>query len=511
MTLCKEVEVIGRIKNNRVDFQFQNVGWTGGVCGRTNTRGYGKNFTLLLSKRKKIHASLEILVKKKFMSNKKKMECRTQKQPSEKDDIETLNEDILKIPLYAQKIKSGDKKGQYMATTFFRKLVSIEVNPPIDAVVKSGIVPSLISFLGKNTNKKHQHEALWTITNICSSEFSHITAVIDAGAIPLMINLIGSKDTDIREQAIWAFGNISGHNDDLRDIVLYSDFLPSILGVLKKNLDLSCMKHIAWTLLNLCRGNSVPEFDKIKQCFSVLAKLIKSKDNNVMTDAIWAMSYVSNWEEGVDAIIALKMVKPLIDLLYHSSNKIQERAIYIIANIVSGTRKQTWEVVNHGGIRGIKFLFDHERINVRVQAVWAISNIAVGSKKQIQKLFDENIFLRLIEFMGGTDVNLRKEASWAIANITIYGTVEHVVKLVEYGCIGLLCSLLTSGNHDIISVVETMDNILKVDTQYKKNDISFMRQIEGCQGVRNLKLLEDHSSKDVRKLVTKILKTYWTN
>lgn len=51
---------------------------------------------------------------------------------------------------------SPDPKKRLEATQYFRKLLSREPNPPIDDVIREGIVPKLVEFLQDNRNSTLQ-------------------------------------------------------------------------------------------------------------------------------------------------------------------------------------------------------------------------------------------------------------------------------------------------------------------------------------------------------------------
>jgi importin subunit alpha-2 len=67
----------------------------------------------------------------------------------------------LSLPAIVANVTSLNPQAQFAGVQSCRKLLSKEKNPPIDAVIGSGIVSKLVEFLGRFDNHKLQFEAAW--------------------------------------------------------------------------------------------------------------------------------------------------------------------------------------------------------------------------------------------------------------------------------------------------------------------------------------------------------------
>jgi len=101
------------------------------------------------------------------------------------------------------------------------------------------------------------------LTNVASGTSEQTQLIINNGAVPPLVALLSSPSPEVREQAVWALGNIAGDGAMFRDYVLQSGVMEPLLAIIgHDSSSLNLVRNAIWTLSNLCRGkNPPPEWD----------------------------------------------------------------------------------------------------------------------------------------------------------------------------------------------------------------------------------------------------------
>lgn len=418
------------------------------------------------------------------------------------------------LPQMIQGVLTDDAQQQTECTTQFRRLLSIEKNPPIQQVIDAGVVPRFVEFLQRDDNPALQFEAAWALTNIASGTSEHTAVVMESGAVPIFCRLLLSPNDDVREQAVWALGNIAGDSPPCRDLVLMAGSMQPLLQQLNQNSKLSMLRNATWTLSNFCRGKPQPDFNMVRPALPTLAQLIFSPDEEVLTDACWALSYLSDGpNEKIQAVIEAGVCRRLVELLLHPSPAVQTPALRTVGNIVTGDDLQTQIIINFNALPCLLALLSSPKKGIRKEACWTISNITAGNKEQIQSVIDNNIVPPLVQLLTNAEFDIRKEAAWAISNATSGGNADQIKFLVQQGCVRPLCDLLTVADTKIVTIaLEGLENILKVgenDSQTTNEHNQMATFIAEADGLTKIEQLQQHENNDIYEKCVKILETYF--
>lgn len=419
------------------------------------------------------------------------------------------------IQKLCQGLLSDDPQVLFNTTQQFRKLLSIEHNPPIQDVINCGVVPKFVEFLKEINRPDLQFESAWVLTNIASGTAEQTRCVVEHGALPIFVQLLLSPNDDVREQAVWALGNIAGDSPNFRDLVLQSGGLEPVMNVIRSAEKMSIIRNATWTLSNLCRGKPQPPLQWVVPALGTLAQLIHSTDVEALTDACWALTYLSDGsEEHINAVLNANVLRRLVELLGHPDAKVQTPALRALGNIVTGNDMQTQTVVENGALQAFGPLLSHAKKAIRKECCWAISNVTAGNQAQIQEVINAGLMVPVIQLLEQGDFDIKKEAAWAVSNATMGGSPQQIEYLITNGCLRPLIELLTvSDTKILVLVLDTLDNLLRIGkNQQEQNGLAdnpIAVLVEQNEALPKIEELQENTSEEVYQKAAKLLEAHF--
>lgn len=356
----------------------------------------------------------------------------------------TTDDDFSQIVDFKEKkrlLLSKNPEEVFQGVNKFRKNLSVEQNPPIQAVIDSGLVPRFVELLSSscslyvnvdlNMVKKIRAESAWALTNIASGNSEQTQKILDFGAIPLFADMLRESDEDLVDQAAWAFGNISGDSEIMRDACINCGVLKTALHLSKNlihsNTGLRVLRNLAWLISNLNRGTKPPpKRENMLQSLAIIQILVDHQDLDIQNDSLWAVSYICDTDpEIIGEVFKTSLIDKIFAILenssHYNSTKIIHPALRTVGNIISTTEQYVDKLINRGFVNICLQIFndpfgDIALKKLRKEVCWIFSNISCGTESQVSSVATPEV-LHLLYSTNTMQNYIKLEACWTLTNL----------------------------------------------------------------------------------------------
>lgn len=329
----------------------------------------------------------------------------------------------------------------------------------------SGLLTALLMIIAYNSLYRQLRSAM-ALTEI---SIENIQEFLPAEAIDVMSKLLESSNNILlNEQLVLLLGNIAGESLELRNCVLESGMLKTLLRLVSSSTArLGMLRNGSWALSMLCYGrNPAPDDSKIASCIPVLAELVQHTDENVITDACWAFGYLMAADRKyIRAVIETGVSSRFVLLLKNwSSEKVVTSVLNAVGHIVLGSIEETQSILDCDP--SLSWLCDHleDENEFNLQTIcWTISNIAAGNRNQIQALIDSKVYPTILRLLTDSIDEVQREAAWAVRHSISQtrASADQIEYFVSIGCISTLCRMTHASNEEVLRIVlRTLRTIL---------------------------------------------------
>lgn len=110
-----------------------------------------------------------------------------------------------------------------------------------------------------------------------------------------------------------AIGNIASDNAQFRDMILKNPGLNPLLELVNKVTSKELIKFGTWAISNLCRGRPLPYSQLVESAIPTLSMIFqREKEIDVLSDAAWALSYLSRPETKAIKVLETGIIPSLV-------------------------------------------------------------------------------------------------------------------------------------------------------------------------------------------------------
>jgi len=331
----------------------------------------------------------------------------------------------------------------------------------------------------------------------------------------VFVQLLSMSNQEVREQAVWALGNIAGDSPRCRDLVLSYQLIPQLVLQLGDGnghwTNLTMLRNATWTLSNLCRGKPPPRWELIAPSLPMLIELVVQEDEEVFIDACWALSYISEPSEQIQAVIDAGALPCLVAKLAIGSAQVQTPALRAVGNVATGTAEQTRAVLECDVLPAALALLHSPKKEIRKEACWMVSNLTAGSSDQVEAVCRAGLMPRLVEMCTTEEFEIRKEATYAVCNAFLGGTPALIGSMLELRMMPAILEMLQGPDPQlIITVLETVETILVTGASSASEELSnrCAQMIDDEGGVERIEDLLNHSNKEIYTKAAHLLENY---
>lgn len=430
-------------------------------------------------------------------------------------DAEEITYDKSQLPGLTRALFHGNEEQAFAALQQFRKFLSLQ-RPPLDDVVACGVVPRMVELLaGKHSQPAMRLEACQALANIASGSSEDAQAVVDASGIRAFLKIAQTTDGELCEEAVRGLANIAGDSAELRDLTIDSGVIDLLLNHINRDRSPKLLMNCGWLISNLCRNKPAATLAVIRPTLPMLAWMIVYPDENVVQEAMWALSYFTrsrrskkHSKASIDAVIECGMVPPVVQLMSCPYRQIHTAALNIVGNIATGNHRQTETVLEAGCLLPLSKFLRSTTVALRKETAWTISNITAGTKDQIWKVIKSGLMETLASLVH-CEYTIREEAAYAIVNAVQGGSTEQVIALADTPqLIESLCRMLTRNSPRIArKCIAALHKIVIVglDT-YGSPHNPFARQMQRFGAVEMLWSLLDLANPKIERRASRLVK-----
>lgn len=259
-----------------------------------------------------------------------------------------------KIGTLLCKLTSGNPEDQRSAAGEIRLLAKRNADNRV-AIAEAGAIPLLVQLLSTPDSRTQEH-AVTALLNLSICE-DNKGSIISSGAVPGIVHVLKKGSMEARENAAATLFSLSVV-DENKVTIGASGAIPPLVILLSEGTQRG-KKDAATALFNLCiyQGNKGKAVRA--RVIPTLMQLLTEPQGSMVDEALAILAILSSHPEGKAAIGAAEAVPVLVDVIGTGSPRNKENAAAVLVHLCSGDQQHLAEAQELGVMGPLLDLAQH--------------------------------------------------------------------------------------------------------------------------------------------------------
>ena len=304
----------------------------------------------------------------------------------------------------------------------YEQVLSAAVELNIPKLVSSEILKYKVSALVEE-DVKFLIDCFWILTKISSGEIEKTKAVITAGAVQFALETVQHCIfIKLVTQCVMLLGNVLVDDETILSDVLQGGILDKLFSMFY-SVDKNCQSQIIHLYFSITKTKQfcLP-MDTLKKMLHQASGLLKCRHPaSVLIPVMNLINEATNdpprTSSLIDFFTEFGYIPQLASCMSHKDATVRTQCLMSVGNLLLGSDKQTWAVLNSGMLSHLVGLLYYEDVDTAKHTLWILSNVAAGEERMMDVFLDFQYLPTILYYLTCQEPKLVIEALYTLTNL----------------------------------------------------------------------------------------------
>lgn len=380
-------------------------------------------------------------------------------------------------------------------------------------LVQAGIADLLHSLLS-STHSGILIEALWCLINLTCESHEVTMALGRRETLALVVELLSYSELEVVGNSIHAIGNFAA---DCLELNSYLNSIGALARVLEvayryKQYPFQTQAILAWTLGRLFASRNAIRKDIINDSAHLLVDMAKTGQQNLLLACLSALADISLINSGAAAFLQGQAMPFFLSLTTNSNATVVAYAVTIIGNVIANCNDHDTDTLLASDLLpSLRPLTVRPSNDIRKNLVWIVSNLLAGTREHKIAVLQDSLIYFVLSSAESGDSKVALEVSYCLYNaLRGNGGTEVAALLAELGALECIKHLIssTSDPEILLHCMKSLDCILLIGLKPGGSNPMAVKW-EEIGGLSELEDLQHHSKEEIYEEAVRLMAAHY--